>query len=217
MIVQVRMNGARELIRSLSAVEQVVGAGSVQSLGRRLTRETIRIVGHLTPRQKNTLRLGSTKRMPGGTPPLAKRWEAIEAVTTQFAYQSLVRNQASLTPEGAVILAALEFGARPHRMPTSGSRKMAWEQAGVFRLFRFRASADALGGGRDVTDVFDKRRQDERGVIASVVRHPGHRSFRMVEETTRQMAAVSDTMLQVFSRQIREAFFAGFQVSITRV
>lgn len=204
MIVTVKLNGAKDTILALERVHLSLVGGDVHRLGRRLTREALRVVRTLTPKQKNKLRAPSTKR---GFPSFVSQWEAIEDAVTESVYTSQIRNRATLNNPGLIALASVEFGARPHRIPGSGLRLMSWDSPQVFSLFAYRASAQAKGiGGRDVTDLTRRRRQEAGVVFAQSVNHPGTHGYRMVEETKKHIGNLADVLLRNFARQIAAEF-----------
>lgn len=212
MIVSVRLKGAQEITRALQRVQRKID-GSTTHVGRAIGDEGLRIIGKLTPRQRQrTPRTGSTSR---GFPPLHKQWELIERSTADAAYTAVIRNRATATPAGVAVLAALEFGARPHTIRPRRARALAWDQSPRATFFKFRASTALDPVGIDVTDVFRRERRRGGAVVTKVVNHPGHRSFRMVEQTRIQLEGVARASLAVFAAEIEREFGRGFTIRVS--
>jgi hypothetical protein len=208
-IVETRMRGGEEILAGLRRVRRALEGGATANLGHRLTRETLRIVKQLTPRQRNTVRHPVwTKR---GHEPIWKQWESVERRIHASHFEAVVRNRAQDT-EGMVILAALEAGAGPHSFgPTRPDRfaRMFWLVNSSFRRFSGR-SASPSG---NIEDTFERESNDPGVAVARRVNHPGHAGFHMVEETVKQMNRLKTLMMASFARQI-ERNFVGLDVSI---
>lgn len=202
MIVTVKLKGAQDTLLALERVRLALVGGDVQRLGRSITREAIRVVKKLTPVQKKA------KGIYGRPfPSFRSQWDYVEDSVSESVYVSQIRNRATLTNPGLIALASVEFGARPHRIPSSGLRLMAWDSPAVVDLFKFRASSQVPGiGGRDVTDLHKRRRQSAETVYTQAVNHPGTHGFRMVEETKKHIGNMADVLLRNFARQIAAEF-----------
>lgn len=203
MIVTVKLVGARDTVLALERVHLSLVGGDVHRLGRSLTREALRVVRQLTPKQKNKVRSPYSKR---GFIPFASQWDAVEDTVAESVYISQIRNQATLNTPGLIALASVEFGARPHRIPIAGNRLMSWDSPAVVRLFDFRASSARGIGGRDVTDLHHNRRQESGVVFTQHVQHPGTHGYRMVEETKKHIGNLADVLLRNFAQKIAAEF-----------
>jgi hypothetical protein len=213
MFIETRMVGAREIAAGLARVSRYIQTGSSTQIGRRLSREGLRVVVKLTPRQRNTQREGSTRR---GFPPFHKQWRLIEQVQTENAYRAVIRNRAVETTEGLVALASVEFGAKAHTIAPRVASQLVWYQPSEQRMFQFRTSPRT--GSTDpqlrVRDRFSRRQQDEGYVFAHVVQHPGMASFRMVQETKDHLGRLASVLLRQFAQEIRREFGQGFRIRI---
>lgn len=216
--IEVRMNGLNEVLKGLIRVSRMLSTGGADAVGRRLSREGMRIVERLTPRQRNTHRAPSTKR---GYPPFHKQWELIERMARTSVYEALIRNKAAAggpTTQGFMALAAVERGARPHIIRPRNAQFLMWDQPRHFRLFVERESDStrplALQGTNLITDAFIRRTQERDVVMARQVRHPGHKGFRMVQETRTMLETIANRLLVDYAKQIQQVFGGGFTIGV---
>jgi len=214
--VQITMNGLQEALAGFTRVSAYLGRQRSDVIGRRLAREGLRIVKNLTPVQQSTNRLPSSKR---GHPPFRDQWGIIERNARTSSYEAIIRNKATKggpSANGFKALASVEFGARPHVIRARAGKFMIWRPSQ--QLFVTRDSdmtkPPSQRGLNQIVDIFNSR-GNERIARARHVNHPGHKGFRMVQETRVVLNDMADRMLFTYAKQIARTFGQGFNITVS--
>ena len=211
--VETRLHGADEAIRALQRVEKAIERGTT-TIGSRLSGEALRVVVKLTPRARNRSRAEWSKR---GKPAVFKQWDRIEQITARGTYAAVIRNTASLDGNirgGLGMMLALEYGAKRHQIRAKSGGVLSWLQAGAVHRFQGgQRSGSVTRGGGIITETFERRKQKRGIVFTMAVDHPGHKPFRMVARTRRQMQVTAGLMLRAFAEQLGREY-TGFSVSV---
>lgn len=204
--VDVQINGTKELSVSLGRLRKTISVGSSTAIGRPLTREGLRIVRKLTPRNRSGVsRTGSTRR---NFPPFRGQWEPIEQESRTSAYKAIIRNKATATREGLIALASVEFGAKAHPITPHGKYPLRWRQSTGNRYL----GRSPLSLGDEVLEFSDDGRTSNNA-IAWLVNHPGNAPFHMVQDTRVQMNRVANRLLINFQKKI-ERIFGPISISV---
>lgn len=201
---RVVFDGGQEMITTLSRMSATLRSGDlVGRMGARVAHEAERVVGALTPRLRQRSRSVSNPKTKRGFPPLFRRWETI--VTDHIAgqrFRAVVQNAATNDAAGAIVLLALEGGAKPHDIDPVNAAVLAWRSPRTERRF----------GGRVTEGGVIKELQTTRpgtgsivfwpGTTETGVRHPGHEPFRMVQRTVEHLDRVVPLIVRVFANEI---------------
>jgi hypothetical protein len=216
MAVQVRTRmvfaGSKEAARAILFLSDGFRNGDLASgIGNALATEATHVISRLTPRLRQRSRSEYYPRTKRGFPALNRRWGYVvtEAVRGH-RFAAIVQNAASFTPAGAIILLALEGGAKPHEIEPVYAKVLAWREPAVRRRFlgRFERKSD-LG----ILDRESLKRQAPGlvfwpGSRATGVLHPGHKPFKMVQKTEQHMERVVVPIADLYLREI-ERVWAG--------
>lgn len=215
-VVVVRLRGAKEIQRGLNALSKSLRSGTSNALGRRLGREGVRLLGKLTPKNESgNERLGSTRR---GFRPLSQQWELIEQVSKETQYVALIRNRASLTKEGVAVLASIEFGAKPHKIPAGGASlgyPLTWVQQDSIRLFIGRSTTRGRNGREVTRDTLEPASRDAGHIFAHTVNHPGNQPFRMVQQTRESLERLAQEFLTAYARDLMRLYGDGLKINVS--
>lgn len=201
---RVVFNGVQETQDAILGLAGMVRGGDlVYRLGTNLAREGERVLAIMTPRSRNKSRSASNPRTKRGFPPLYRGWGT--TVTDRLRgerYRAMITNVASENPAGAIILLALEGGAKPHEIDPVHATALAWRSPRRQRRFEGRFE---VGG---VLHEAQSERAGAGGVVfwpgstRTGVLHPGHRAFSMVQKSFEHLERVSVPIMGIFAGEI---------------
>lgn len=223
---KVVFNGADEAVKALARLQNALGAGDfVTALGRGISTEMERVLTRLTPTPRTRNRQPPTAR---GFPQLRRQWETVVTEHVPgLRFHAVVQNRATLSAAGAIVMLALEGGAKPHEIDPVRAKALSWNSPSVRReyLGRFTRKSDGATVERErITRRGQRTRVYWPGSTATGVMHPGHKPFRMVAKAEQQLNYIVGPVTAVFAAEIERMWsgaglsgFGTISAGVTRV
>lgn len=225
-VTEVRLSGP--WAQTALAIDQMMAAAAssapARKVGNQISQFALNTLRALTPLQSNKYRREGTKR---GFPAFAKQWQVNVVTSLQSAYESQIFSKAAPPgtgdrDPGVIALASVEFGAKPHRMPRTGTKLYVWNERPMISRMRSAIVGGLrkeLPGGRasdlgtnDIVDIkFKLPRSGRALVFTKAINHPGSPPFMMVATTQK---LVDDSLVQFSQRLLDEYSLPWIRPSI---